>query len=248
MLPLFAGTTGRDSKRHQPLPVVARRLCPYHSCRVPFVRSTRRASSSQKVPDTFLSHDPNQPRSLLPNAPYLPSKGFSKMQIRHCIVPLSMFFTIALGLFASHASAQLPITDTWQFKLRKPAEGWTEPKFDDQSWQTGNGGFGTRDSPGARVSTLWRTKNIWLRKSFELQSLPEQPALLLHHDEDAEIYLNGQQVAALEGWISEYKVVPLDGNQRQALRVGKNVLAVHCRQTDGGQFIDVHVIDAQQVP
>jgi len=159
-----------------------------------------------------------------------------------------MFFTIALGLFASHASAQLPITDTWQFKLRKPAEGWTEPKFDDQSWQTGNGGFGTRDTPGARVSTLWRTKNIWLRKSFELQSLPEQPALLLHHDEDAEIYLNGQQVAALEGWISEYKVVPLDGNQRQALRVGKNVHAVHRRQTDGGQFIDVHVIDAQQVP
>src|SRR6056297_4302580 len=66
MLPLFAGTTGRDSKRHQPLPVVARRLCPYHSCRVPFVRSTPRASSSQKVPDTFLSHDPYSNRIAIP--------------------------------------------------------------------------------------------------------------------------------------------------------------------------------------
>src|SRR6056297_1882635 len=39
MLPLFAGTTGRDSKRHQPLPVVARHLCPYHSYPTLFYRS-----------------------------------------------------------------------------------------------------------------------------------------------------------------------------------------------------------------
>src|SRR6056297_485639 len=55
MLPLFAGTTGRDSKRHQPLPVVARRLCPYHSCRVPFARNSPFGCFAQKVPDTYLS-------------------------------------------------------------------------------------------------------------------------------------------------------------------------------------------------
>ena len=36
-----------------------------------------------------------------------------------------------------------------------------------------------------------RTNNIWLRKSFQLDSVPDKPALLIHHDEDAEVYING---------------------------------------------------------
>ncbi len=42
--------------------------------------------------------------------------------------------------------------------------------------------------------------------------------------------------------------MPLNAEQRGSLRAGENMLAVHCRQTSGGQFIDVHVIDAENVP
>ncbi len=83
-------------------------------------------------------------------------------------------------------SATGQIVDTWRFTLRKPAEGWRGIDFDDGSWKEAQGGFGTRDTPGARVATVWATNNIWLRKSFPLATIPKRPALLIHHDEDAE--------------------------------------------------------------
>ena len=160
-----------------------------------------------------------------------------------------LFFVLLAMLLASStgASAQ-DVVDQWRYRLQPPAKGWQQPDFDDSGWREGSGGFGTRDTPGARVGSVWETENIWLRKSFKLESIPSVPALLIHHDEDAEVFINGRQVADLKGYVTEYQVVPLEGSGREALRVGKNVLAVHCRQTGGGQFIDVHLISADNVP
>ena len=140
------------------------------------------------------------------------------------------------------------IVDSWRFNLRRPAEGWSNVKFDDAEWQEAQGGFGTLDTPGARVGTIWATNSIWLRKQFPLTEIPAKPAILIHHDEDAEVYLNGKRVAQLKGFTTDYKVIPLSPPQASSLHVGDNVLAVHCRQTSGGQFIDVHVVDADNVP
>ena len=140
------------------------------------------------------------------------------------------------------------MVDSWRYTVQKPADGWQQPAFDDRDWQQGTGGFGTLETPGARVGTTWATANIWLRKVFTLTAVPERAALLIHHDEDAEVFINGRQVATFARWATDYQVVPLDEQARSALVAGRNVLAVHCRQTDGGQFIDVHVIDADRVP
>jgi hypothetical protein len=59
------------------------------------------------------------------------------------------------------------------------------------------------------------------------------------------IFINGKLVIELPGYVAEYKTLPLDDAAKAALQVGSNVLAVHCRQTGGGQFIDVHLIDAR---
>ncbi|MCA9069547.1 MAG: hypothetical protein KDA84_11515, partial [Planctomycetaceae bacterium] len=140
---------------------------------------------------------------------------------------------LALGLMVLCDSLGFgqEIVDQWRYVLRRPAENWRQANFDDKGWKEGFGGFGTHDTPGARVGTTWATNNIWLRKVFSLDSIPAKPALLIHHDEEAEVFLNGKRVAAFQGFIKDYKVVPMDEANRSTLKVGKNVMAVHCRQT-----------------
>jgi hypothetical protein len=135
---------------------------------------------------------------------------------------------------------------TWRYTTAKPAEGWQKPDFDDKEWKEGPGGFGTKGTPGAVVRTEWKTDDIWLRREF---TLPEEKwgdlLLMLHHDEDAEIYVNGVLAAKVRGYISDYEEVPISDEARKALKPGKNVFAVHCHQTTGGQYIDVGIAEVK---
>ena len=152
-----------------------------------------------------------------------------------------------LALIASTLSAQ-EIVDTWRYSLTKPADGWREANFDDSGWTEGGGGFGTSDTPGVRVGTTWATNSIWLRKSFKLETVPANPVLWMHYDEDAEVFINGANVATVKGFTTKYGAVPIAVDKRAALKVGTNVMAVHCGQKGGGQFIDVHLVDGAKEP
>jgi len=132
----------------------------------------------------------------------------------------------------------------WRYTTESPSDGWEKPGFDAGGWKEGPGGFGRIRQPAARVGTPWQTADIWLRRTVRLKKAPARPALLVFHDEDAEVYLNGVRVAVFSGHTRHYVTKPLDARGRKALKPGENLLAVHCRQTTGGQFIDVHVIDA----
>jgi len=132
---------------------------------------------------------------------------------------------------------------TWRFTLELPPDGWEQPGFDDSAWASGPGGFGTHGTPGAHVGTEWKTDAIWLRRSFTVDAA-EAPmlAIRVHHDEEADIFLNGRKVATLLGFAQGYQTLEMTDTLRAALRPGPNTLAVHCRQTTGGQFIDVGVL------
>ncbi len=129
----------------------------------------------------------------------------------------------------------------WRYTTDSPAENWASPDFDDAGWRTGPGGFGGRETPNAVVSTKWTTKNIWLRTTVDLDAASKISLAhwRLYHDEDIEIYVNGTKVLALEGFEPNYMEVPLDKAAVEAFRPGKNTVAVHCRQTAGGQAVDV---------
>lgn len=130
----------------------------------------------------------------------------------------------------------------WRYALEAPPEGWTLPGFDDSRWKVGRGGFGTRGTPGAIVRTEWRTGEIWLRRHFDWETAPEgNLAFLAHHDEDVEVYLNGVLAARATGYTTDYEELPMTAEGRAALKRGKNLIAVRCRQTAGGQYIDVGI-------
>ncbi len=126
----------------------------------------------------------------------------------------------------------------WRYTTDKPVDGWTAPSFDDSAWKSGPGGFGTEGTPNTTVRTVWNTNDIWIRRSFEIANPPSETLVLrIYHDEDAEVYLNGELVARTQGYVTTPAIIPIDGS----LKSGRNHLAVHCRQTGGGQYIDVGI-------
>ena len=67
-------------------------------------------------------------------------------------------------------------------------------------------------------------------------------------DTVADVYLNGRLVAEPSGYTTGYVMIPLDEEARAALKPGRNVIAVRCRQTGGGQYIDAGLIDVEETP
>ncbi|HSV13963.1 MAG TPA: DUF4965 domain-containing protein [Tepidisphaeraceae bacterium] len=129
----------------------------------------------------------------------------------------------------------------WRYTTDRPADGWMSQTFNDHSWKKGPGGFGTNGTPGAMVRTRWNTPDIYIRREIIVPAGTDIAALQLyvHHDEDATIYLNGVLAAQISGFTTDYDPVEIIPAAKAALKPGTNLLAVHCHQTVGGQYIDV---------
>ena len=134
----------------------------------------------------------------------------------------------------------------WSYTIQTPAADWMKPDFNDLAWKRGESGFGTAGTPGAVIGTIWRTDDIWLRREIDLP-VENYDALegWLHHDEDAEVYINGVLALKTSGFITQYDTFPLTPQGVAALRPGKNLIAVHCHQTVGGQYVDFGLVDVQ---
>jgi len=152
----------------------------------------------------------------------------------------------ALPKVTSIISAADKQAATWRYNFANPEDGWAKPDFDDSSWKAGQSGFGTSGTPGAVIGTVWNTREIWLRREVEIPADKlANVQLWLHHDEDAEIYINGVLALKLSGYVSGYDAFPLMPAGKAALKAGKNVIAIHCRQTGGGQYIDLGLVDVE---
>lgn len=128
----------------------------------------------------------------------------------------------------------------WRYTLEKPGDDWMKPGFDDTAWKEAPAGFGITGTPGAVVRTEWKTSDIWLRRAFALpEGIAGKMRLIAHYDENASVYLNGSLAAQLLGYTSSYEQFAILPEALGALKPDGNVMAVHCHQTIGGQYIDV---------
>jgi hypothetical protein len=140
----------------------------------------------------------------------------------------------------------LPAADSeaanWKYSTERPQGDWLDVEYDDSHWNEGPSGFGTVGTPGAVIGTVWNSRNIWLRRKFDLPALPDgQLYLHVHNDEDAKIFINGVLAAEIVGFSNGYFRFPISQEAVAALKPTGNILAVHCKQTAGGQYIDVGI-------
>src|SRR6185437_11392526 len=137
---------------------------------------------------------------------------------------------------------------SWKYTTSTPASGWNSPGFDDSAWNTGAAGFGAGNPPNTTglVRTPWNTADIWLRRTFNPGALTTQQisnlVFLTYHDENVEIYVNGVLAGSASGYTTSYVLLPMNAaGQAAIVPNANNLLAVHCHQTGGGQYIDVGI-------
>lgn len=137
----------------------------------------------------------------------------------------------------------------WRYTLQQPAEGWTKADFDSSGWKEGPAGFGTEGTPGAVVHTMWNTGDIWLRREVTLPSnWYSNLQFYAYHDEDIEVYVNGELAASESGFTTGYVPLEITPAAKALLKPGARVvLAAHCHQTVGGQNVDVGLANVVEV-
>ncbi|HZL09541.1 MAG TPA: DUF4965 domain-containing protein [Prolixibacteraceae bacterium] len=125
------------------------------------------------------------------------------------------------------------------FQFKTPTNGWEKPGYNASGWKAGKGAFGTAGMPD--LVTPWETPDIWVRREFILDStVTEAPVYLMYsHDDNFELYLNGQKLVDTGYSWKNNAILPLDGELRALLiQGGKNVIAVHCHNKTGGAYVD----------
>jgi hypothetical protein len=130
---------------------------------------------------------------------------------------------------------------TCKYTETDPGKGWDEESFDDSKWKTGIAPFG---DDKAFAKTIWTSRNIWVRRTFNYTKANINKLYLkLHHDDEAEVYLNGEKINESAGANGDLQAIELKSSVADKLKNGKNLLAMHCVNTGGGAWIDAGFAD-----
>ncbi len=168
-------------------------------------------------------------------------------------IPQLSLAAISKSLYADLPSVAtvLPASEmdgrAWRYVTDQPGDAWASPGFDDSAWPRGLAPFGGGKPEGVPVRTPWTTPQLWMRQSFEWTGAATTGLhLLVAHDDDATILINGVEAASLKGHSTGYVIVPVSEEAARALKPGTTVIAVRCAQEKGAQAIDVGLLRIQQ--
>ncbi|RXK62027.1 DUF4965 domain-containing protein [Lacibacter luteus] len=127
-----------------------------------------------------------------------------------------------------------------------PAGEWTSVAYDDSNWKKGKGAFGDNKTT---AQTMWLSKDLWMRREFTMNSSDLNDLFVkLHHDDNVEVFINGELVYKTIGWTGKYIYLPVSEAVKAKIKQGKNVLAIHVANTAGGQWLDAGIVQEVQPP
>lgn len=153
-----------------------------------------------------------------------------------------------MGKQALEALVSMAGSEAWEghYTFDVPQGEWTALDYAANGWQKGQGAFGTNDMPAVR--TGWNTKDIWVRREFNLNEIPANAPIYLKysHDDVFELYLNGEKLVATDYCWRNNVVLELSDKVRAKMRKGKNVIAAHCHNTTGGAYVDFGLYTTNQ--
>lgn len=129
---------------------------------------------------------------------------------------------------------------TVKFTEETPSQNWINPDFNDASWKSGKAPFSDDDS---KAKTSWKSKNLWTRRTFDLNDKNFSKLFLkLRHDDNIQVYLNGEKIYDVSGWKHQYKYIAIEPAIIAKLKSKGNVLAIHIENTAGGSWLDAGLV------
>lgn len=143
------------------------------------------------------------------------------------------------------ASTVLPTSEhhpqAWEYRFEAPpARSWAAETGSD-GWRTGPAPFQSGEDASFPTGTVWADGQVWMRKSFKLEALPESLWLETYHAVDSgAVYLNGEMVLDFEGTRAggrHYQHLDLSEHVG-LLREGGNVLAATGAHSEARRGLD----------
>jgi hypothetical protein len=134
-----------------------------------------------------------------------------------------------------------------RYTFRKPAAGWEKPGFAAAAWREGPAPFTDNKS---EHGTTWTEGNVWVRRTVRVADPRTTGPLrvLMQHDDEAEVYLNGVLLTRQAGSNNSYDFFTIPAAARQALHAGDNVLALHANSPYGGEYLDAGLYEMLPAP
>ncbi len=134
---------------------------------------------------------------------------------------------------------------SWEAKVKTTTTSgttWTTEAFDDSSWQTQTGAFGS-PSEYPNISTSWTATNsdYYIRRYVTLtaEDLQKDLTLIYSHDDICQAYLNGRRVVNVGNTWEQNVIYTLTAADKEVLHEGQNVIAYHVHNTSGGALADI---------
>ena len=127
----------------------------------------------------------------------------------------------------------------FRYTTTAPIAQFVETDFDDTTWTAAPAGIGDTPDTGARTRTKLSFNEIWTRTTFTLDKKPVGRLIVrAMYDEDTQVFVNGVIAADLNGFTNKYGDYIGSDAAVQALVKGKNTIAIHTYNTNGGRYSD----------